>query len=115
MDCPQCRLELYIKNSYSAVEDGEAVTVQDLYCRNKQCSLGRTDTMVKQIKHKQDGQPNAQDNLIICDNIVLAKTGADTFYIPEYIGSELTDTEAAVTCPQCGSTHRFIITGKTQI
>ena len=115
MDCPQCKLELFIKNSYTTVEDGKAVTIQDLYCRNKQCSFGRTDTMVKQIKHKQGGQPDKLDDLIICDNTILAKVGENSYFIPEYVESEISGTEAAVKCPQCGNYYSFSIDEKTEI
>lgn len=59
MQCPLCKIEMAIQNTYTKVEgdnspdtETKVFTVQELTCRNKQCS--NYGKVVETVKHQMD-------------------------------------------------------------
>ena len=66
MLCPQCKVELRIKRSYTEIKDGRVQTVQELHCVNRECPLCSSVVPVKVLVHPHE--ENHVDKLISCTN-----------------------------------------------
>lgn len=113
MECPLCQVALRIKSSLSTVENGKAVTVQDLICINKKCEYGKRNAVVKRIRHVAP-EAHADERYKFCCDGLLAFIGDETYYPAPNVQYSESDTTLTVPCPTCGTVHRFDITGKTR-
>ena len=99
MLCPQCKVELRIKNSYTEVVDGIAQTVQELHCANPSCSLKSNSIPVKVLVHAH--KESVPDKLVLCSNcgMPLARESKKGYKIHESAKQE----DGFVICPLCNT------------
>lgn len=117
MVCPSCKVQLRIGRSYTTVEDGNAVTVQEMVCRNPQCPYHKANAPVQRIRHvhKEPAKDAEADAVKMhCDH-TLARIDAKTFFVPPELDSGVTGDVLSVKCPVCGEWQWYDVTGRTRM
>ncbi len=113
--CTGCGLELSIGESYTTVEDGRAVAVQELVCRNPGCAFHRRKLPVKRIKHYYSQQaPSERDGIMRHCGVTTALIGEKSYYVAPGVEYSVEGDTLRVACPECGEIESFDVSGLTK-
>ncbi len=112
MNCPRCDAELRIGRSYQVVEDDRPVTVQEMMCPNGQCAYNRAGAPVR-VNRTEGPRGEIPDTYLLCCDALLAKIGAQTYFVPDGVEHSVAGDTLTVVCPACGVRHTKDITGKS--
>lgn len=114
MQCPGCKIQLHVGRSYTAVEGGEAVTVQEMVCTNPKCAYFKADIPARVIRHRHTDEPKT--NLLACSGCgrTLAKITDNRYTIAPGVDYEKDNELLSMICPECGIGVSVDVENKTE-
>ena len=111
MMCPSCKVQLRIAHSGVVVEDGVAVTVQELRCGNPRCPYHRAGLPVRRIRHVHAPAPAADEALRMHCDMTLARIDGTGYFVAPGLEHTVRDGVLSVRCPVCGEWQRYDVAG----
>ena len=111
MNCPACGLQLRISSSYVTVENGRAVTIQELICKNPKCSFFKARVPVGRIRHFHEDTHTEDDSVRMHCDRTLARIDGESFFVAAGLENSVDGGRLLVVCPVCGETQSYDISG----
>ena len=112
--CPSCGIEMRVGKTFTMVEDGKPITVQQMICANPKCAYHRAGAPVRIIRHRID-TGSLPDQLKLCCDTLLVKMDDTKYFVPPNIDQRLENDTLTVFCPVCGTSYKYGVTGKQPI
>lgn len=114
MQCPGCKIQLHVGRSYTAVEDGKAVTVQEMVCTNPRCAYFKANIPARVIRHRHTDEQGT--GVLACSGCgrTLARITDTSYTIAPGVDYKAENGLLSMSCPECGIGVSVDVENKTE-